>query len=74
LSHPQSPVKIDKLLELIKKPKSRYRLSPDGRFSFTPKQQEWEALVAEVVQLLHSVREPAAAFQVAMEPIQESAP
>jgi transcription-repair coupling factor (superfamily II helicase) len=74
LFHPQSPVKIDKLLELIKKPKSRYRLSPDGRFSFTPKQQEWEALVAEVVQLLHSVREPAAAFQVAMEPIQESAP
>lgn len=72
LFHPQSPVKIDKLLELIKKPKSRYRLSPDGRFSFTPQQQDWEALVAEVVQLLHSVREPAGELQNAMEPIHET--
>ena len=57
LFHPESPVKVEKLLELIKKQKNRFRLSPDGRLSFTPQNQEWEALFAEVVQLLHRIRE-----------------
>ncbi|HET7393150.1 MAG TPA: transcription-repair coupling factor, partial [Candidatus Binatia bacterium] len=34
LFHAQSPVRIEKLLELINKPKSRFRLAPDGRLSF----------------------------------------
>jgi transcription-repair coupling factor (superfamily II helicase) len=58
LFHPQSPVKIEKLLELINKPKSRFRLAPDGRLSFSPKNQEWESLVKEVEGLLHSIYEP----------------
>jgi transcription-repair coupling factor (superfamily II helicase) len=60
LFHPASPVKVEKLLELIHKQKSRFRLSPDGRLSFTPKNQEWEELMVEVNQLLRDIyeREP----------------
>jgi transcription-repair coupling factor (superfamily II helicase) len=57
LFHPESPVKVEKLLELIKKQKDKFRLAPDGRLSFTPQHQEWEALVAEVVQLLRMIHE-----------------
>ncbi len=57
LFHPESPVKIEKLLELIKKQKNRFRLAPDGRLAFTPQRQEWEALVGEVVQMLNAIRE-----------------
>jgi transcription-repair coupling factor (superfamily II helicase) len=57
LFHPESPVKVEKLLELIRKQKSRFRLSPDGRLSFTPKNQEWQPLMDEVVELLHAIGE-----------------
>ncbi|HJU62142.1 MAG TPA: TRCF domain-containing protein, partial [Candidatus Binatia bacterium] len=59
LFHPESPVKVDKLLELVKKQKSKFRLVPDGRLSFTPQDQEWIALVGEVVQLLRMIRDEA---------------
>jgi transcription-repair coupling factor (superfamily II helicase) len=57
LFHAESPVKVEKLLNLIKTQKNRFRLSPDGRLSFTPVHQEWEAMVGEVVELLHSIYE-----------------
>jgi transcription-repair coupling factor (superfamily II helicase) len=57
LFHAESPVKVEKLLDLIRKQKTRFRLSPDGRLSFTPKSQEWESLMEEVVELLHAIRE-----------------
>jgi transcription-repair coupling factor (superfamily II helicase) len=57
LFHPESPVKVDKLLELIRKQKNRFRLAPDGRLSFTPKRQDWQPLVDEVVELLHTIEE-----------------
>jgi transcription-repair coupling factor (superfamily II helicase) len=57
LFHPESPVKVEKLLALIKNQKNRFRLSPDGRLSFTPQSQEWQAMVGEVVELLHSIYE-----------------
>ena len=59
--HPESPVKVEKLLELIGKQKSRFRLSPDGRLSFAPQHLEWELLVEEVVELLHSIQDMPAA-------------
>jgi transcription-repair coupling factor (superfamily II helicase) len=61
LFHAESPVKVEKLLELIHKQKNRFRLSPDGRLSFAPKQQQWDELIAEVSQLLRDLydREPA---------------
>ena len=57
LFHPESPVKVEKLPELIKKHKNRFRLAPDGRLSFTPQNGEWETLVEEVIQLLHAIHE-----------------
>jgi transcription-repair coupling factor (superfamily II helicase) len=55
LFHPQSPVKVEKLLDLIKLRQSGCRLSPDGRFSFSPQHQDWELLIAEVIQLLYAI-------------------
>jgi transcription-repair coupling factor (superfamily II helicase) len=61
LFHAESPVKVEKLLELIHKQKTRFRLSPDGRLSYAPKNQEWAALIDEVTELLHTVGETRAA-------------
>jgi len=57
LFHAESPVKVEKLLELIRKQKNRFRLSPDGRLSFTPKNQEWSPLMEEVAELLRAIQE-----------------
>ena len=73
LFHPQSPVKVEKLLELIRKPKSSFRLSPDGRFSFLLQHQEWDALVSEVIQLLHSIRDREMNLQLPSEPLHGNA-
>ena len=57
LFHPESPVKVEKLLDLIRKQKSRFRLSPDGRLSFAPRNLEWEPLMDEVTELLASIED-----------------
>ncbi|HZH83171.1 MAG TPA: transcription-repair coupling factor, partial [Phototrophicaceae bacterium] len=57
LFHTESPVKIDKLLELIHKQKNRFRLMPDGRLSFAPKNLDWEPLIEEVTELLRSIQD-----------------
>jgi transcription-repair coupling factor (superfamily II helicase) len=57
LFHPESPVRVERLLELIHKHKSRFRLAPDGRLSFAPKHQEWQALIDEVAELLNVIGE-----------------
>ena len=67
LFHPESPVKVDKLLELIHKQKNRFRLAPDGRLSFTPKHRDWQPLADEVVELLQTIREIPA--QQSVEPV-----
>jgi transcription-repair coupling factor (superfamily II helicase) len=59
LFHPESPVQVETLLGLIKKPKSRFRLAPDGRLSFTPQHEDWDALIEEIIQLLHSIHDSA---------------
>jgi transcription-repair coupling factor (superfamily II helicase) len=69
LFHPESPVKVEKLLELIRKQKSRFRLAPDGRLSFLPQHQEWKALVSEVVKLLHSIYEIPTQQALPFEPV-----
>jgi transcription-repair coupling factor (superfamily II helicase) len=61
LFHSASPMKVEKLLELIHKQKTRFRLSPDGRLSYVPKNQEWMGLIDEVTELLHAVGETGAA-------------
>jgi transcription-repair coupling factor (superfamily II helicase) len=57
LFHPESPVKVEKLLELIKRPKSRFRLAPDGRLSFTPEHVDWDGLMEEIIELLRGMHE-----------------
>jgi transcription-repair coupling factor (superfamily II helicase) len=69
LFHSESPVKVDKLLELIHKQKHRFRLSPDGRLSFTPTNQDWAALMEEVAELLRSIAEAPAAQKFSEAPL-----
>ena len=57
LFHPESPVKVEKLLELIHRDKGRFRLSPDGRLSFTPREPDWAAVTREIATLLENVGE-----------------
>ena len=65
LFHPESPVKVEKLLELIRKQKSRFRLSPDGRLSFTPANPDWPLLIDEIIELLRSLHETPAETSLA---------
>lgn len=69
LFHPESPVKVEKLLQLIKEPGTRFRLAPDGRLSFTPQDQEWHRLIAEVTELLQALHEKGPQRNVALEPL-----
>jgi len=57
LFHYQSPVKVERLLELIDKNKNRYRLSPDGRLSFASQHQSWEGLLPEVIDFLQAIQQ-----------------
>ena len=56
LFHSQSPVKVERLLELMGRAKGRYRLSPEGRLSFAPKKQDWEGMIPEVIQFLQAIQ------------------
>jgi len=56
LFHPESPVKVERLLELMGKNKGRYRLSPEGRLSFAPQKQDWEGLIPEVIGFLQAIQ------------------
>lgn len=56
LFHPESPVKVERLLELLSKDKGRYRLSPDSRLSFSPKNQDWEGMIPEVIDFLKAIQ------------------
>jgi len=55
------------LLDLIKKQKSRFRLAPDGRLSFTPQHEDWDALTDEIIELLHSIHDRAPAHQASVD-------
>jgi len=55
LFHPQSPVKVERLLGLIGKDQGRYRLSPDGHLTFAPQSQDWEGIIPEVIDFLQAL-------------------
>jgi transcription-repair coupling factor (superfamily II helicase) len=57
LFHPESAVQVETLLGLIKKPNSRFRLAPDGRLSFTPQHEDWDALTEEIIELLRAIHD-----------------
>jgi hypothetical protein len=56
LFHSRSPVKPERLLELMGKDKGRYRLSPEGRLSFVAQNRSWEGIIPEVVHLLQELQ------------------
>jgi len=56
LFHSRSPVKPERLLELMGKDKGRYRLSPEGRLSFAAQNRSWEGIIPEVVHLLQELQ------------------
>jgi transcription-repair coupling factor (superfamily II helicase) len=56
LFHPHSPVQVERLLALMAKDRGRYRLSPDGRLSFSPRNREWESLIPEVTAFLQAIQ------------------
>jgi transcription-repair coupling factor (superfamily II helicase) len=60
LFHAQSPVQVETLLGLVKKPNSRFRLAPDGRLSFTPGREDWDSLIEEIIELLRTIHDPSA--------------
>src|SRR5258707_6111270 len=64
LFHPESPVKVEKLLELIRKQKSRFRLSPAARLSFAPRNLDWQPLMDEVTELLASIQDLSAVANI----------
>lgn len=55
LFNPRSPVNVSRLLEALGADKDRYRLSPQGRLSFTPRSQAWEEMIPEVIDFLHAI-------------------
>ncbi|MBI2351164.1 MAG: transcription-repair coupling factor, partial [Deltaproteobacteria bacterium] len=55
LFHPHSPVRVKRLLDLIGKDQARYRLSPEGRLSFSPQSRDWEGLIPEVIGFLQAI-------------------
>jgi transcription-repair coupling factor (superfamily II helicase) len=55
LFHAQSPVKVERLMDLLQKEKGRYRLSPDGRLSFACRKEGWEGMISEVTDLLQAL-------------------
>ncbi|HEY2989577.1 MAG TPA: transcription-repair coupling factor [Candidatus Binatia bacterium] len=55
LFHRESPVKVERLVELVGKDGGGLRLAPEGRISFSPKSQEWEKVIPEVMQFLQGI-------------------
>jgi len=55
LFHPDSPVKVKRLVDLIGKDQARYRFSPEGRLSFSPQSRDWNGLIPEVIGFLQAI-------------------
>ncbi len=56
LFHAQSPISVERLLELIEQDGERYRLSPDRHLSFVPSGKGWGNILQEVMTLLQVLR------------------
>jgi transcription-repair coupling factor (superfamily II helicase) len=54
--HAQAELRPERLLEIVAKDRSRYRLFPDRRVSFTPGQKSWEAMIPEIADFLQAIR------------------
>jgi transcription-repair coupling factor (superfamily II helicase) len=57
LFHRESPVNVERLVQLVGKNGGRLRLTPEGRLSFSPKSEAWEEVIPEVIEFLQGIVE-----------------
>ncbi len=55
LFHPESPVNVERLVQLVAKNGGGLRLTPEGRLSFSPKSEAWEEVIPEVIEFIASL-------------------
>jgi transcription-repair coupling factor (superfamily II helicase) len=55
--HHDAPVEVDKLIELARRKKDRYRLSQDFQLTFRPESSDWDGLVDETKAVLQEVQQ-----------------
>jgi transcription-repair coupling factor (superfamily II helicase) len=53
--HPEAPVNVDVLVEMVKKSKGRFKLSADFQLSFRPEATDWDGLVEETKAVLQQL-------------------
>jgi transcription-repair coupling factor (superfamily II helicase) len=58
LFHPESPVNVERLVQLVGKNGGGLRLTPEGRLSFSPKSEAWEEVIPEVIEFLQGIQTP----------------
>jgi transcription-repair coupling factor (superfamily II helicase) len=56
--HPDAPVSVDRLIEMVRTGKGRFKLSADFQLSFTPASADWNGLVLEIQSVLQAVEGP----------------
>ncbi len=56
LFHRESPVNVERLVALVGK-NGKFRLSPEGRLSFSPTSEAWEQVIPEVIEFLRSIQQ-----------------
>jgi len=55
--HQEAPVNVDKLVELVRRKKDRYRLSQDHQLTFRPEAGDWDGLIEETKGVLQELHE-----------------
>jgi transcription-repair coupling factor (superfamily II helicase) len=55
--HPDAPVEVDKLVDLVRRKKGRYKLTQDHQLTFRPEAGDWDGLVAETKSVLQELQE-----------------
>jgi transcription-repair coupling factor (superfamily II helicase) len=55
LFHPESPVNVERLVQLVGKNGGGLRLSPEGRLSFSTKSEAWEEMIQEVIEFIQGI-------------------
>jgi transcription-repair coupling factor (superfamily II helicase) len=56
--HPEAPVEVDRLIELVQRGKGRFKLSADYQLSFRPESTDWDGLIAETKSVLQELKQP----------------
>jgi len=54
--HPEAPVDVDYLVELVRQGRGRFKLSTDFQLSFQPAQTDWDGLIDETKTVLRELK------------------